>query len=109
MPDFYSSHKKTTANSSEFILDYSLEMAECRKWDINSPIGKWLCINKGMLSDRIYRLLEGDVKNEKVYFLNLYANGTFEAPSMEFRRNVEPYIIQELHSMGYPKPNVSLK
>lgn len=75
----------------------------CKIWDKNSPIGKWPLTKKGALSDRTYRLLEGLVNNDKVYFLNLYANGTFFAPGKEFKLNVEPYIIKELHSMGFPK------
>lgn len=75
----------------------------CRIWDKNSPIGKWPLTKKGALSDRTYRLLEGLVNNDKVYFLNLYANGTFFAPGKEFKKNVEPCIIKELHSMGFPK------
>lgn len=62
--------------------------------DNSNPLSKWPLNNKGNLVNRTYRLLES--QNKDVYFLNLYADGTFYAPSKEFIENVDPIIIKDI-------------
>ena len=65
-----------------------------------NPVNKWPLNEDKKLVDRTYRFLEGYFNNEKVYFLNLYANGTFYAPSAKFIKYVDPVIVQDILSLN---------
>lgn len=69
-----------------------------KEWSHVYPTMNWPSSPKTNLPvKRTYRLLEGSIINqEKTYFLNLYANGSFGTPSSLFSQNVEPDIINWL-------------
>lgn len=73
--------------------------------DKSSKVFRWPLNNQGKLVDRTYRLLEGSFDGSRVYFLNLYAYGTFYVPSAQFVKCVDPVIVQDLKSLNICNPN----
>ena len=70
-----------------------------KEWSNNNPTKNWPISNKtGKPVARSYRLLKGRINeaHKDVFFLNLFARGSFRTPDQLFQKDVEPEIIKWL-------------